>query len=148
MIRSQPLLRRMQLEDYDAVYALWQNSAGMGLNSYDDSRQGVARYLERNPGTCFVAVREGAVIGAILSGHDGRRGYIYHMAVAVPERGNGVATALLDRALLALEREGIRKAALVAFRENADGNAFWEQSGFAERQDLVYRNRALDAPAE
>ena len=136
-------IRCMRPEDYDAVYALWLKCAGMGLNSVDDSREGICRYLTRNPGTCFVAEAEGRVVGAILSGHDGRRGYISHTAVAPDTRGQGVGRRLVQAALDALGAEGISKVALVAFARNAAGNAFWARMGFGVREDLIYRDRAL-----
>ena len=83
------------------------------------------------------------MVGVILSGHDGRRGFIYHMAVDSRCRNSGIGSALLDSALNALAAEGIRKVALVAFAANEAGNRFWERRGFVRRDDLVYRNRAL-----
>lgn len=133
----------MRIEDYEAVYALWLSCAGMGLNSVDDSREGIARYLERNPRTCFVAEEAGRVVGAILTGHDGRRGYISHTAVAGTQRRRGVGRALVEAALAALRDERISKVNLVVFARNAAGNAFWERMGFTTREDLTYRNRAL-----
>jgi len=136
-------IRQMTMDDYGAVFGIWSATPGMGMRSMDDSPEGIARYLKRNPDTCFVAVKEGNVIGAILSGHDGRRGYIYHAAVIPARRREGVGKALVDAALAALGRAGILKVALVAFRANEAGNAFWERLGFTERTDLVYRNRSL-----
>jgi N-acetylglutamate synthase len=142
--REPATVRRMTPEDYDAVYALWAGMPGVGLNEADDSREGICRYLSRNPNTCFVAQREGRMIGTILSGHDGRRGMIYHAAVAEDERGRGVGRQLVESVVEALRREGIHKALLVAFQWNTAANAFWEALGFTERTDLCYRNRALD----
>lgn len=136
-------IRNMALTDYDAVYALWLSCKGMGLNSVDDSREGIARYLARNPGTCFVAEEEGKILGVIMAGHDGRRGFIYHAAVAPQQRGAGIGRLLAERALEALRAEGISKAALVAFTRNEAGNAFWEKLGFEARCDLTYRSCAL-----
>lgn len=136
-------IRLMQPADYDAVYALWMACAGMGLNDLDDSRQGIGKFLQRNPGTCLVAEEAGRAVGVILAGHDGRRGYIYHTAVHPEFRGRGIGKGLVQRALAALEQCGIHKVALVVFRRNETGNRFWERMGFAERQDLTYRNKAL-----
>lgn len=136
-------IRKMIPEDYDAVYSLWIHTPGMGLNNIDDSREGIARYLKRNPDTCFVAVVSGELAGVILSGHDGRRGFIYHMAVAAGQRKQGIGSLLLDHALDALKAEGIRKVALVVMDRNAIGNDFWERKGFTMRTDLIYRNKAL-----
>ena len=136
-------IRIMTIADYDAVYALWMSCKNMGFNNLDDSREGVARLLRRNPATSFVAFEDERLAGVILSGQDGRRGYIYHMAVGEDFRRRGVATALLDRCLEALRAEGINKVALLVFRYNDAGNAFWEKQGFIERADVAYRNREL-----
>jgi len=132
----------MDISDYDEVYRLWVTTPGMGLNDVNDSRAGIGRYLTRNPSTCFVAEDDGRVIGVIMSGHDGRRGFIYHTCVAPDARLDGVGRALVDAALAALRDEGITKVALVVFGRN-DGNAFWERMGFTTRPDLNYRNRSL-----
>ena len=135
-------VRLMTMDDYEAVYALWLSCKGMGLNDVDDSQEGVARFLARNPDTCFVAENDG-IQGVILSGHDGRRGFIYHTAVHPDARGQGIGTALVQHALSALKACGINKVALVVFRCNEGGNAFWEKQGFTVRDDLTYRNLAL-----
>ena len=136
-------IRIMTIADYDAVYALWLSCKGMGLNNLDDSREGIERFLNRNPETCFVAEKDGAVVGVIIAGNDGRRGYIYHTAVNPDYRRQGIAKRLVDAALNALQGLGINKAALVVFDRNLDGNSFWESAGFTVRNDLVYRNKAL-----
>ena len=136
-------IRKMTLADYNSVYALWMSCPGMGLNDVDDSEEGIRRYLERNPDTCFAAEEDGRIVGAILTGHDGRRGYIYHTAVAPDCRRRGVGKKLAEAALAALRDAGITKVALVAFSRNEAGNAFWEKLGFTARDDLVYRNKAL-----
>ncbi|MBQ8510120.1 MAG: GNAT family N-acetyltransferase [Clostridia bacterium] len=135
-------IRPMTIADYDAVYALWMSCTGMGLNNLDDSREGIERFLARNPDTCFVAEEDG-IIGVILTGSDGRRGYIYHTAVHPAHRKRGIGSALVQRTLDALKAIGIHKAALVVFARNADGNAFWEKLGFTVRDDLTYRNLTL-----
>lgn len=136
-------LRLMRLEDYSQVYELWLSCKGMGLNDLDDSLEGIERYLKRNPETCFVALEGERIVGVILSGHDGRRGYIHHTAVHPDHRGKGIGTALVEQAMTALEGCGIHKAALVVFKRNQTGNDFWERQGFTSREDLVYRNRAI-----
>ena len=133
----------MTVGDYEAVYALWISTPGMGLNDIDDSRGGIERYLARNSGSCFVAEQGGKLVGVILAGHDGRRGYIHHTCVSEDFRRKGIASALVNAALAALKSAGICKAALVVFADNASGNAFWERLGFETRSDLVYRNLAL-----
>jgi len=136
-------IRKLTIADYDKVYALWLSCKGMGLNNLDDSRNGIERFLKRNPETCFVAENSGEVIGVIIAGNDGRRGYIYNIAVNPEYRRKGIAKALVNSALKALRDLGINKTALVVFERNADGNAFWESIGFTSRDDLVYRNKAL-----
>lgn len=136
-------IRPMTTADYDALHALWMSTPGMGLNTTDDSREGIARYLRRNPDTCFVAEQNGQLTGAIMAGHDGRRGYIYHTCVRADRQGEGIGRALVEAALDALKAEGIHKVALVVFDRNEKGNAFWEKLGFTPREDLVYRNRSL-----
>lgn len=137
------MIRLLTIDDYEAMLDLWRSCSGMGLNDADDSREGIARYLARNPHTCFGAEDEHGLIGVILAGHDGRRGYIYHTAVHPSHRGQGIGSALAETALAALREENISKVALVVFAHHEGGNAFWEKQGFTGREDLVYRNRAL-----
>ncbi len=136
-------IRAMRSEDYEAVYALWLSCKGMGLNDVDDSQDGINRFLLRNPDTCFVAEEDSEIIGAIIAGNDGRRGYIYHTAVSPFCRHKGIGTALVQKALDAFSGQGISKTALVVFERNKDGNAFWENQGFTVRSDLTYRNKSL-----
>lgn len=136
-------IRIMEIEDYTAIYDLWMSCRGMGLNDIDDSKKGVERFLNRNPDTCFVAVENNALIGVIMAGNDGRRGFIYHTAVSPSYRHQGIATQLVDTAMTALKNIGITKVALVVFDRNENGNSFWEAQGFTSRTDLVYRNKSL-----
>lgn len=136
-------IRIMTLKDYNEVYRLWLSCAGMGLNDLDDSEKGVEAFLNRNPDTCFVAENEDGIIGVIMAGNDGRRGYIYHTAVHKEYRKQGIAKALVEKAMSALEKHNINKAALVVFGKNENGNAFWERLGFTTREDLIYRNKAI-----
>lgn len=134
---------KMTIDDYDAVYAVWMSCRGMGLNSLDDTKEGIAKFLDRNPETCFVAKTGGVVVGAIMAGNDGRRGYIYHTAVSPQYQRQGVGRALVEAALAALKALGINKVALVVFSKNESGNEFWQKLGFSAREDLVYRNKTL-----
>ena len=136
-------IRLMTIADYSRVYALWMSCKNMGFNDLDDSRAGIDKYLKRNPDTSFLAEDGNNLMGVILSGHDGRRGFIHHMAVAEAYRYRGVGRALVGAALAALKAEGINKVALVTFKYNGPGNAFWEKMGFTVRDDLNYRNKAL-----
>jgi ribosomal protein S18 acetylase RimI-like enzyme len=139
-------IRVMTGEDYPRLYELWKAAPGMGLRSLDDSAAGIGRFLARNPGACFVAEAGagGELAGAILSGHDGRRGYIYHAAVQEKRRRRGIGSALVRAVEAALVREGIARIALAAYKPNEGGNRFGEKAGFLPREDLVYRDKSLN----
>lgn len=134
--------RAMTIDDYEVAYDLWLQ-CGNGLNDKDDSREGIEKYLKRNPNTSFVAVLNEKVVGVILCGHDGRRGIIQHACVSSGCRRLGIGRKLVNLALEALKEEGINKVLLVAFKKNEIGNRFWESQGFTLREDLNYRNKAL-----
>lgn len=136
-------IRVMNISDYEKVYALWMSCKNMGFNNLDDSKEGIEKFLKRNPDTSFVAVEDDAVVGIVLAGHDGRRGYVYHMSVAENYRKQGIGTQLMSHCEEALKREGINKTALLVFKRNEAGNAFWEKQGFTVREDVAYRNKAL-----
>ncbi len=138
-------IRPVTIEDYDAIFELWNSSeqTRRALNPVDDSREGIGRYLKRNPDTCFAAVSEGKIAGVVLSGHDGRRGLIHHMCVHPDFRRKGVASRLIAEAEKALQKEGIRKIFGVVFKDNDAANAFWEDRGYTVRTDLNYRNKSL-----
>lgn len=136
-------IRNMTISDYDKIYELWMSCVGMGLNNLDDSKEGIEKFIDRNPETCFVAEENNNVIGVIMVGNDGRRGYIYHTAVSPDHRNKGIATQLVEAAMNELKKLGINKVALVVFDRNETGNAFWESQGFTVRDDLIYRNKAL-----
>ena len=88
-------VRSMQIEDYDQVYALWMTIHGFSIRTIDDSREGVERFLKRNPGISVVAEMDGRVVGAILCGHDGRRGCLYHVCVHEDYRMHGIGRAMV-----------------------------------------------------
>jgi len=137
-------IRNMTIDDYDAVLQIWKGTDGIGLRALDDSRDGIEKFLRRNPSTCFVAENNLKIYGVILCGHDGRRGYIYHAAVHKDHHSKGYGRALVNAALSALKQEGINKVALVTFKSNGGGNAFWETLGFTARKDLIYRDLSLN----
>lgn len=139
-------IRKITVGDYDAVFDLWNASeqSRRALNPVDDSREGIARYLRRNPDTCFAAFAGGRIVGVILSGHDGRRGLIHHMNVREDCRRLGIGRELLAAAEEALEKEGIGKVFCLVFVDNEEGNAFWERQGYTVRRNLNYRNKSLD----
>lgn len=112
------MIRKMQIADYSDVYNLWLANKGMGLNDVDDSESGIVRFLDRNPDTCFVAERDGRLVGVIMAGNDGRRGFIYHTAVHPDYHRQGIGSALVSAALETLRSVGITKVALVVFERN------------------------------
>ena len=123
----------MQMTDYDAVIALMQATPGVSLRDAD-SRDATARYLDRNPGLSFVARIDGAIVGCIMCGHDGRRGYLQHLLVAPPHRGHGIARALVDHCLAALAALGIVKSHIDVLK--TAGQAYWDKAGWTRRQDI------------
>lgn len=137
-------VRSMQIEDYDQVYALWMTIHGFLIRTIDDSREGVERFLKRNPGISVVAEMDGRVVGAILCGHDGRRGCLYHVCVHEDYRMHGIGRAMVVHCMNALQQEGINKVSLIAFTKNDIGNAFWKQIGWTKREDLNYYDFVLN----
>ena len=137
-------VRSMTTEDYPAVKALWQSIRGFGIRSIDDSEEGVGRFLARNPGISVVAEQDGAIVGAILCGHDGRRGCLYHVCVHKDYRRHGIGRAMVVRAMEELKKEQISKVSLIAFSVNDIGNAFWNTIGWTRRLDLNYYDFVLN----
>lgn len=138
-------LKTMTIEDYEGLRALWMTIRGFGIRSIDDSREGVERFLNRNPKTSVVAVDgEGTIVGGILCGHDGRRGCLYHVCVREDYRRNGIGKAMVVYCMNALKAEGINKVSLIAFTKNDVGNAFWNRIGWTKREDLNYYDFTLN----
>lgn len=142
-------VRPVTPEDYDHIYDLWNSTeqSRRALNPVDDSREGIARYLKRNPTTCFLACSgedPQKVLGVILTGHDGRRGIVHHLCVRPDCRRMGIAALLLQKAEDALHAEGISKVFGLVFRDNDGANAFWEAQGYSLRTNLNYRNKSLN----
>jgi ribosomal protein S18 acetylase RimI-like enzyme len=124
-------------EDIPAALALWQGLPGIGLRDAD-SPEGLARYLKRNPGCSFVASSEGGELIAVsLAGHDGRRGYLHHVAVKEGHRDRGLGRELVAACLAALRREGIEKVHLWVKEDNSSGKSFWNRLGWRERGDIA-----------
>ncbi|MDO5589698.1 MAG: GNAT family N-acetyltransferase [Lachnospiraceae bacterium] len=137
-------IRVMENKDFEEVHALWMRIKGFGIRSVDDSKEGVARFLKRNPTTSVVAEEDGKIVGAILCGHDGRRGCLYHVCVDVAYRMHGIGKAMVVFAMEALKEEGISNVSLIAFSENDIGNAFWKEIGWKERGDVNYYDFILN----
>ena len=137
-------LRVLREEDYDRVMALWRVTEGMGLNE-SDTRAGIAAFLLHNKGLSRVAedCSTGELLGAVLCGSDGRRGYLHHLAVARPQRGHGIGRALVAACLEGLRARGIPKCNLFLYADNAAGREFWEHAGWKAREDLVMMQVAI-----
>ena len=138
-------IRVMTIKDYEAVHDLWMTIKGFAIRSVDDSREGVARFLDRNPTTSVVAEEDGKVVGAILCGHDGRRGCLYHVCVHKDYRLRGIGKAMVVFCMNALKEEKISKVSLIAFTANDIGNAFWKTIGWTKREDLNYYDFVLNS---
>ena len=132
------LIRTMMIEDYEEVSALWHSIKGFAIRSLDDSREGIEKFLKRNPATSVVAIEDNRIVGAILCGHDGRRACFYHVCVAPDYRRKGIGADMVEATLKALKEEEISKVILIAFATNELGNAFWQELGWTKREDLNY----------
>lgn len=138
-------IRLMTKEDYEGVRALWMTIHGFAIRSIDDSKKGVDRFIDRNPQTSVVAVSDkGEIVGAILCGHDGRRGCLYHVCVREDFRRKGIGKEMVVFCMNALKAEGINKVSLIAFTKNDIGNAFWNCIGWTKRLDLNYYDFTLN----
>ncbi len=137
-------IRVMTIDDYDNVHKLWMSIKGFAIRSVDDSREGVERFIRRNPTTSVVAIEDQQVVGAILCGHDGRRGCLYHVCVHPDHRRRGIGKAMVVSCMNALKKEKISKVSLIAFTKNDIGNAFWNTIGWTRREDLNYYDFVLN----
>ena len=139
--------RLVTIDDYDDMLALWNSTeqSKRALNPVDDSHEGIARYIKRNPTTCFGAFSGDKLVGVILTGHDGRRALIHHMCVHPDYRRMNIASTLVKLAEEALKAEGIQKIIGFVFKDNDVANAFWERQGYTLRTNLNYRNKSLNS---
>ncbi|MDD3416743.1 MAG: GNAT family N-acetyltransferase [Lachnospiraceae bacterium] len=138
------VIRTMVLNDYPGVYDLWTEIKGFAIRSIDDSKEGVERFLNRNQTTSIVALDGEKIVGAILCGHDGRRGCFYHVCVKEEYRMQGIGKNMVVAAMEALKKEKINKVSLIAFTENDIGNSFWKGIGWEQRLDLNYYDFTLN----
>ena len=139
------MVRTMTIDDYEEVSLLWHKIKGFSIRGIDDSREGVARFLKRNPDSSVVAVEDSRVVGAILCGHDGRRGCMYHVCVDPEYRMRGIGKSMVVFAMNALKKENISKVSLIAFTKNDVGNKFWRCIGWTKREDLNYYDFVLNS---
>ncbi len=140
---DETIVRPFRVKDYDAVIALWRRTEGVGLNE-SDTRRAIAAFLRRNPRLSFVAEKNGRVIGAVLCGHDGRRGYLHHLAVSKRHRRRGIGRLLVNACLAKLRKAGISKCNIFIFANNADGMKFWAHTGWSLRTELRLMQIRLD----
>lgn len=140
-------IRPMTIADYEAVMKLWQATEGVGLNESDE-REPLAAYLARNPGLSRVALNGTGVVGAVLCGHDGRRGYLYHLAVAKSHRKRGLGKALVEACLADLARLGIPRCNIFVLADNPEGGAFWKHNGWTKRTELEMMHKPITAASQ
>jgi ribosomal protein S18 acetylase RimI-like enzyme len=134
---SEPVMTPvMTMHHYDAVHALMATMPGITIRTAD-SREATIRYLTRNPDLSFVALMGDRIVGCIMCGHDGRRGYLHHLAVDSNFRRQGIGTALVTRCLDALQELGIEKTHIDVLMDNAIANDYWASAGWTRREDLV-----------
>lgn len=133
-------IREMTMEDYDQVLTLWTGMEGIGLNE-SDSREAIERFLSRNRGLSLVAEENDSVIGAVLCGHDGRRGYLHHLAVSPLRRRQGLGMQLIRVCLDRLRKEGIGRCNVFLLADNISGREFWKVAGYKARPDLLVMQR-------
>jgi ribosomal protein S18 acetylase RimI-like enzyme len=136
-------IRELTIKNYEEVLSLWESSEGIGLDRDVDTKEGIWIYLQRNPGLSFAAFEKGKVIGAILCGHDGRRGYLHHLAVAKAYRNKGIGKALADKVISKLRFLGIRKCNTFVFSDNTRGQEFWKKNGWVKRTDLQVFSKSI-----
>ena len=144
-------IRPVSIDDYDGIFELWNSTeqSRRALNPVDDTREGIEKYLKRNPTTCFLAYindeeNTEKIVGVILTGHDGRRAIVHHLCVHPEHRRQGIAHLLVENAEEALRKEGITKIFGLVFKDNEPANAFWEEQGYTLRTNLNYRNKTLN----
>lgn len=142
LIEMSHTIRPMTIADYDAVLDLWRQTEGVGL-SLSDERESVASFLSRNPGLSRVALDGDRIIGAVLCGHDDRRGYLHHLAVIKTHRKRGLGRALVDGCLADLASLGILKCNIFLFADNTEGESFWKHNGWVKRSDLLVMQKQL-----
>lgn len=137
------MIRLMTIDDYENFIEMWKQTLNMGLRSLDDSKEGITIFLERNPNTNFVAYEDDKIIGAILSGHDGRRGYIYHTVVLPEYRRRGIASDLVNMVVEALQKEDITRVCLIVMETNEQGKKFWIDKGWEKKDFLGFYSKSI-----
>ena len=135
-------IREMQIGDYNEFNELWSRTPGMGLSSVD-TYDSIEKFLLKNKELSFICKGADKIVGTILCGHDGRRGYIYHVAVDMEYRGKGIGRALVEKSLKRLKEERIDKCHLFVFADNELGNTFWSSTGWIKREDIFVYSKSI-----
>ncbi len=138
------IIEKMKIGDYDEIHQIWSNTNGMTLRAIDDSKEGIERFLKRNPNNNFICRINGNIIGGILCGHDGRKGFIYHTVVKENYRDRDIGKKLVENVIKSLKEENITKIGVLVNSDNISGNKFWELLGFEYFNNLKYRILPLD----
>ena len=138
------IIEKLRIDDYDEIHQIWSNTNGITLRAIDDSKEGIERFLKRNPNINFICRINGNIVGVILCGHDGRKGFIYHVVVKENYRERGIGKKLVEHVIKSLIEEKITKISVLVNSDNISGNDFWESLGFEYFNDLKYRILPLD----
>jgi N-acetylglutamate synthase len=123
--------REFVIGDYDAAIELWKRVEGLDVAEGDD-RETINRFLKQNRGLSRIATDNAKIIGAALCGHDGRRGYIYHLAVDPVYHGRGIGKQLMNECLAGLKRIGLERANILVAKDNPRGRDFWRRNGWED----------------
>lgn len=135
-------IRNMDFDDYAGALKLWKSLPGLGLSSADE-QDAFNHFLEKNPNTCFIAKDGSKIIGTVLGGSDGRRGYLYHLAVHRNYQRIGLGRQLSEKCLSALKSQGLQKSHIFVISSNQEGLRFWEKLGWLLRKDIFVMSRDL-----
>jgi putative acetyltransferase len=132
----------MRPSDYEQAVRLWQSLPGIGLSGADE-KENICDFLQKNPSTCLVALNNGDLIGTVLGGSDGRRGYIHHLAVQQSEQNKGIGKKIVDLCLNEYKKAGIQKCQIFVISDNAEGIAFWDKIGWQLRDDILVMSKEI-----
>ena len=137
-------ISKFEIDSYEQVLDLWKQCEGIGLGD-SDSKENIQLYLNRNPGMSFIAELNDQLVGAILASHDGRRGYVHHLAVSPNYRRKGIGKLLINRCLEELKNSGILKCHILMFNNNKTALKFWESIGWSYRDDICIISKFIDS---
>jgi ribosomal protein S18 acetylase RimI-like enzyme len=137
-------IEQMVSRDLSDIITLWDSTEGIGLHKADDDTiESLSKFLDHNPGLSFIAKWDNKIVGAVLCGYDGRRGYLHHLAVDKNYRKNGIGKELVNSCINALKELGIKKCNLFLFENNTEGEMFYHQIGWHTRSDLKTIQKAI-----